>query len=68
MTTRARWAGAVDYAPRVKDQAQGAENTARGAVPIECLEEDERGDLVYTYTRPWSDGTTGITLSLWEVL
>jgi hypothetical protein len=58
----------MDYAPRVKGQAKGAGNTARGAVPIECLVEDEGGDLVYTCTRPWSDGTTGITLSLWEVL
>lgn len=34
--------------------------TARGAVSLERLEEDESGDLVYTFTRPWSDGTTGI--------
>ena len=37
--------------------------TARGAVSLERLEEDAHGDLVYTFTKPWSDGTTGITLS-----
>ena len=37
--------------------------TARGAVALECLAEDAHGDLVYTCTKPWSDGTTGITLS-----
>jgi hypothetical protein len=26
------------------------------------------GDLVYTFTRPWSDGTTGITLSPLDLL
>src|SRR5713226_3577527 len=36
---------------------------ARGAVALERLHEDARGDLVYTCTKPWSDGTTGITLS-----
>ncbi len=36
---------------------------ARGAVALERLYEDARGDLVYTCTKPWSDGTTGITLS-----
>ena len=30
--------------------------------------EDANGDLVYTFTRPWSDGTTGITLSPLEWL
>ena len=37
--------------------------TARGAVALERLGEDAHGDLMYTFTRPWSDGTTGITLS-----
>jgi hypothetical protein len=37
--------------------------TARGAVSRERLEEDAHGDLVYTFTKPLSDGTTGITLS-----
>jgi hypothetical protein len=37
--------------------------TARGAVSLECLEADANGDLLYTVTRPWSDGATGITLS-----
>ena len=42
--------------------------TARGAVALERLEEDAHGDLVYTFTKPWSDGTTGITLSPLELL
>ena len=42
--------------------------TARGAVTLERLAEDAHGDLVYTFTRPWSDGTTGITLSPLELL
>ena len=35
---------------------------------LERLAEDAHGDLVYTFTRPWSDGTTGITLSPLELL
>ena len=35
---------------------------------LERLQEDARGDLVYTFTKPWSDGTTGITLSPVELL
>jgi hypothetical protein len=42
--------------------------TARGAVSLERLAEDANGDLVYTFTHPWSDGTTGITLSPLELL
>jgi hypothetical protein len=42
--------------------------TARGAVSLERLEEDANGDLLYTFTRPWSDGTTGIKLSPLELL
>jgi hypothetical protein len=41
---------------------------ARGAVSMERLEEEESGDLVYTFTRAWSDGTTGIKLSPLELL
>src|SRR5215470_4263945 len=37
--------------------------TARGAVSLERLQADAHGDLLYTFTHPWSDGTTGITLS-----
>src|SRR5437016_4868596 len=37
--------------------------TARGAVSLERLEQDANGDLVYTFTHPWSDGTPGIRLS-----
>jgi hypothetical protein len=42
--------------------------TARGAVSLESLEQDANGDLVYTFTHPWSDGTTGIRLSPVELL
>ena len=36
---------------------------ARGAVSLERLTQDANGALVYTFTHPWSDGTTGIRLS-----
>src|SRR5713101_754033 len=42
--------------------------TARGAVALERLAEDTNGDLVYAFTKPWSDGTTGIKLSPLELL
>jgi hypothetical protein len=42
--------------------------TARGAVSLERLQADAHGDLVYTFTHPWADGTTGITLSPLELL
>src|SRR5262249_43928825 len=40
--------------------------TARGAVALERLEEAANGDLVYTFTKPWSDGTPGMTSRLWN--
>ena len=43
-------------------------STARGAVALERLAEDTNGNLVSTFTTPWSDGTTGITLSPVELL
>jgi hypothetical protein len=43
-------------------------STARGAVSLERLTQDANGDLVYTFTHPWSDGTTGIRLSPLELL
>jgi Putative transposase len=43
-------------------------STARDAVSLERLQEDANGDLLYTFTYPWSDGTTGITLSPLELL
>jgi hypothetical protein len=43
-------------------------STARGAVSLERLEQDANGDLVYTFTHPWSDGTTGMRLSPVELL
>jgi hypothetical protein len=42
--------------------------TGRGAVSLERLEVHADGDLLYTFTHPWSDGTTGITLSPMELL
>jgi len=36
--------------------------TGRGAVSLERLEEDANGDLMYSFHRPWSDGTTGLEL------
>ena len=42
--------------------------TARGAVSLERLTQDANGDLVYTFTHPWSEGTTGIRLSPLELL
>src|SRR5499427_1151741 len=41
--------------------------TARGAVSLERLTQDTNGDLVYIFTHPWSDGTTGIRLSPLEL-
>jgi hypothetical protein len=40
--------------------------TARGAVALERLADDAHGDRVYAITKPWSDGTTGITLASLE--
>ena len=40
----------------------------RGAISLERLTKDNHGDLVYPFTRPWSDGTTGITLSPLELV
>jgi hypothetical protein len=42
--------------------------TGRGALSLERLEQDANGDLVYRFTRPWSDGTTGIKLAPLELL
>src|SRR5215471_14630175 len=41
---------------------------ARGAVSLERLTQDVNGARVYPFTHPWSDGTTGITLSPLELL
>jgi hypothetical protein len=41
---------------------------ARGAVSLERLTQDANGDLVYTFTHPRSDRTTGIRLSPMEIL
>jgi hypothetical protein len=42
--------------------------TGRGPVSLERLAEDAHGDLVYLFTRPWSDGTTRVKLSPLELL
>jgi hypothetical protein len=42
--------------------------TARGAVSLERLQAEANGELIYTFTHPWSDGTTGIRLSPLELL
>ena len=42
--------------------------TARGAVALERLEEEANGDRVDTCTKPWSDGTTSLTLPPLELL
>ena len=42
--------------------------TARGAVSLERLAQDANGDLVSTFTHPWSDGPTGMRFSPLELL
>src|SRR5216684_256609 len=53
---------------RIGVTSWSARYTARGAVSLERLAEDAHGDLVYAFTKPWSDSTTGITLSPVELL
>ena len=43
-------------------------STARGAVSLERLQENANGDLLSTFTHPWSDGTTGMRLAPLELL
>ena len=43
-------------------------STARGAVSLERLQAEANGDLVSTFTHPWSDGTMGIRLAPLELL
>jgi hypothetical protein len=61
-------ANVVVPAHRRDQLARLIRSTARGAVSLERLEADANGDLLYTFTSPWSDGTTGITLSPLELL
>jgi hypothetical protein len=42
--------------------------TGRGALSLERLAQDANGDLIYRFTRPWSDGTTGMKLAPLELL
>ena len=52
-----------------RDQlAQLIRYTARGAVSLERLQQDANGALIYTFTHPWSDGTTGMRLAPLELL
>jgi hypothetical protein len=55
-------------APRRDQVERLRRSTARGALSLERLEQDANGDLLYRFNRPWSDGTTGITLSPLERL
>jgi len=55
-------------APRRDQWERLLRYTARGAVSLERLEHDAHGDLVDTFTHPWSDGTTGIRRSPVELL
>jgi hypothetical protein len=65
-----RWNGSIGVQGKAVDTGTAGliRYTARGAVSLERLEADAKGDLLYTFTRPWSDGTTGITLSPLELL
>src|SRR5215813_7257667 len=53
---------------RRQRRATEGHNAIRGAVSLERLAQDANGELVYTFTHPWSDGTTGIRLSPLELL
>ncbi len=59
----------TDIAAHRRDQLERLMRySARGAVSLERLTEDANGDLVYRFTRRWSDGTTGIKLSPLELI
>lgn len=45
------------------DQLERRRYTGRGAVSLERLDQGVDSDLLYTFTHPWSDDTTGIKLS-----
>ena len=52
------------YPAHRRDQlARLMRDTARGAVSLARLAQDANGDSLYRCNRPWSDGTTGMTLS-----
>jgi hypothetical protein len=56
------------FPPTAVPSWSGSSATARGAVSLERLAHDANGDLIYTFTHPWSDGTTEIKLSPLELL
>jgi hypothetical protein len=59
----------TDVAAQRRDQLERLlRYTARGAVSLERLAQDASGELLYRFTRPWSDGTTGIKLSALELI
>ena len=71
--SRTRWLRITDSRVRhcfIPDAVVGEafRYTARGAVALERFAEDTNGALVYTFTTPWSNGTTWITLLPGELL
>ena len=62
-----RWPLSVK-AEQVHNRAILIRHTARAALTLERLQEEAHGDLVYPFTKPWSDGTIGITRSPLELL
>ena len=59
----------TDVAAHRRDQLERLlRYTARGAVSLERLTQDASGDLLYRFTRSWSDGTMGIKLSPLELI
>src|SRR5712692_7180814 len=67
---RGLWPAAcsVPWRGRLGRGAPGMWPPAQPAAALERLAEDAHGDLVYTFSKPWSDGTTGSTLSPLELL
>ena len=51
-----------------RDFEPGEAGIVSGGVFDHSTHEEANGDLVYTFTRSWSDGTTGIKLSPLELL
>jgi hypothetical protein len=55
--------GSAMPAPRREQSERLTRYTGRDAVSLERLTENTKRDLVYLFTRPWSDSTNGIKLS-----
>jgi hypothetical protein len=59
----------TDVAAHRRDQLERLlRYTTRGAVSLKRLTQDGSGDLLYRFTRAWSDGTLGIKLSPLELI